>query len=359
MGLISSKMLTEGTSGFSSKQIQDTVARFGAHLDFKSGMDRFVVTLYSQKKYGVKMVSFLRELIYDSIFPEGDIEKIKAIELESLKVNNEKTSFIASNQFRELLFTDKHSYGRVLTEESLQRVDRTYLLSFYKEVFKPSLSEVYISGGFDQPIIDEIKGCFLTNKLESRKDIKEEVGEVRGLVKRIEKEKALQSSIRIGRSVIGRTHPEYIDMIIANEVLGGYFGSRLMKNIREEKGLTYGIYSQCATYEKGSFWAIAADVKKELVDTATSEVYKEVKLLIEDGVDDEELHVVTNYMAGSFLSSINTPYDIIDKFKLVYYGGVNYDYYKQFYDRLETITSKDIQSIASKYFTETNELIVG
>lgn len=359
VGLLTSRMFLEGTSKLNSTEIQDYVARYGAHLEVKSGLDRFVITLYSQKKYGVKMIAFIEELIYDSIFPEKEFSKVRGVELENLRVNNEKTSFVASNEFRKLLFTEGHSYGRVLDETVLGQLDQKAVLDFYTTVFKPSLSEVYISGGYDHSIVKEVEQVFLNKQLQIKDKLEEVVTSIVGQSVYLEKEKAIQSSIRIGKHVVDRVHPEYTDMIIANEVLGGYFGSRLMKNIREEKGLTYGIYSQCATYEKGAFWVIAADVKKDLVKTATEEVYKEVNTLITEGVDNEEMEVVTNYMAGSFLSSINTPFDIIDKFKLVHYGGVTYDYYREFYDRLGTITSQNIQDSANKYFTNTNELIVG
>lgn len=359
VGLVTSRMFLEGTSKLNSTAIQDFVARYGAHFEVKSGLDRFVVTLYSQKKYGVKMIAFIEELIYDSVFPEQEFTKVRDLELENLRVNNEKTSFVASNEFRKMLFTENHSYGRVLNEKVLGQLSQKTVVDFYTSVFKPSLSEVYISGGYDSSIVKEVEQVFINKKLQKRVLLTELASPVVGQSIYLEKEKAIQSSIRIGKHVVNRVHPEYTDMIIANEVLGGYFGSRLMKNIREEKGLTYGIYSQCATYEKSAFWVIAADVKKELVKTATEEVYKEVTALITEGVDDEEMEVVTNYMAGSFLSSINTPFDIIDKFKLVHYGGVTYDYYREFYDRLGTITSQNIQDSANKYFTNTNELIVG
>ena len=359
VGLVTSRMFLEGTSKLNSTAIQDFVARYGAHFEVKSGLDRFVITLYSQKKYGVKMIRFIEELIYDSVFPEQEFTKVRELELENLRVNNEKTSFVASNEFRKLLFTENHSYGRVLNEEVLEQLNQKTVLDFYTSVFKPSLSEVYISGGYDSSIIKEVEKVFINKNLQGIAKQKEEASPVVGQSIYLEKDKAIQSSIRIGKHVVNRVHPEYIDMIVANEVLGGYFGSRLMKNIREEKGLTYGIYSQCATYEKGAYWVIAADIKKELVKTATEEVYKEINTLITEGVDEEEMEVVTNYMAGSFLSSINTPFDIIDKFKLVHYGGVTYDYYREFYDRLGTITSQNIQDSARKYFTNTNELIVG
>ena len=148
-------------------------------------------------------------------------------------------------------------------------------------------------------------------------------------------------------------------MLIANEILGGYFGSRLMKNIREEKGLTYGIYSQSVTHMQESYWVIGADIKKDLVNLAVDEINNEISELENKGVDQDELEIVTNYMAGSFLSSINTPFDLIDKFKLVHYHDLSYDYYKDFYERLFTITSEDIQKMTSTYFKNNVELVVG
>lgn len=358
LGLLSSKLFTEGTTNYTSTQIQDTLARYGAHLEVKSGLDRFVVVLYSQKKHGQRMIAFLNELIFDSIFPQKEFDKIRENELEGLKVNNEKTSFIASNKFRSLLF-DNHSYGRVLSIENLETIKREEVLAYYSEKLKKALSTVFLSGGYDESIVSSIHTTFIPKVNKGGVKVVQGIAEVNSKKDKVAIDKAVQSSIRIGKHVINRNHPEYIDLVIANEVLGGYFGSRLMKNIREEKGLTYGIYSQCATYEQGAYWVIAADVKKDLVEVATEEVYKEITTLINDGVDDEELEIVSNYMAGSFLSSINTPFDIIDKFKLVHYGNLSYDYYRQFYDRLDTITSKNIQETAAKYFTKTNELTVG
>ena len=169
----------------------------------------------------------------------------------------------------------------------------------------------------------------------------------------------MQSSVRIGALSIKRKDNDFIDMLVANEILGGYFGSRLMKNIREEKGLTYGIYSQSVTFMQESYWVIGADIKKDLVNLALDEINTEINLLENEGVDQEELEIVTNYMAGSFLSSINTPFDIIDKFKLVHYHGLSYGYYKNFYERLFTITSEDIRKMTSKYFKNNIELVVG
>ncbi len=353
------KMLTEGTSKQSSSDIKDAIAKYGAHLEVKAGSDKFVITLYTQKKFFNQLTSLLQELILESIFPENQLKKVLKIEAQSLQVNNEKTSFIASNKFKETIFGSHHPYGETLTEKDIKKINREDLIISHQSLLIKNAPEVFICGDFNDDNCVNVKNLFQQHHNKHQTLIFAEPSPLQLKNSHIHLTDAVQSSVRIGNISINRKNKDFIDMLIANEILGGYFGSRLMKNIREEKGLTYGIYSQSVTYIQESYWVIGADIKKDLVNLAIDEINNEVNLLENKGVDQDELEIVTNYMAGSFLASINTPFDIIDKFKLVHYHDLTYNYYKEFYERLFTITSEDIQNITATYFKKNFELVVG
>lgn len=356
---ILAKMLYEGTNKFSSAEIHETIAKYGAHLEIKSGIDRFTITLYTQKKYFKELITFLSELIFNSTIPELELEKIKNIEIQNIQVNNEKTSFIASNKFKEAILGQSHPYSESISESDVANISREDIKALYDNSLQQDLPEIFICGNYTKKECEFIQMLFQKNKSLRDTPIFPSPITTSTNKNNFPKEGALQSSIRIGNLSISRKHSDFIDMVIANEVLGGYFGSRLMKNIREEKGLTYGISSQCATFLQASYWVIGADVKKDLVPLAIDEINKEIETLYQNGVDNDEMEVVTNYMAGSFLSSINTPFDIVDKFKLVHYHELSYDYYRDFYERLFTITSENIQEMTSTYFKNNIEVIAG
>ena len=165
----------------------------------------------------------------------------------------------------------------------------------------------------------------------------------------IKKEDSVQSSIRYGRMLFNHTNQDYFDVYVLNEILGGYFGSRLMQNIREEKGYTYGIHSSVVPMQEGGYFVIGTDVKREFTKYTLVEIEKELQRLIDEPVSDNELLTVKNYMLGSFVGDIQTSFAIADKYKTIYFHGLGYDYYDRFFARIQSITAQDIQAVAKKY----------
>ena len=172
----------------------------------------------------------------------------------------------------------------------------------------------------------------------------------------ISDENRTQTSIRTGKLNIPMQHSDYHGLLIVNEILGGYFGSRLMKNIREEKGLTYGIYSSLVNWKNSSYFVIATDVKKELHAKAVAEIKKEIILLNESLVSSDELETVKNYLLGKIQASINTPFALSHIFKNLFINELSYTYYDNLFRTIEEITSEDIRSIANRYLS-TDEMV--
>lgn len=350
------KMLSEGTKNFTAKEIQDKFAYYGAFTEFNSGMDMSSVTVYSLSKHLEVLLPLIYEIISESIFPEKELESAKNITLQGLKVNKEKTAFIAGSKLREMLFGTEHPYGYFLSEQAIESIQANALQDYYKKNYTTNNCEIVISGN------GEVDFAALTNKYLGqgnwgKSDALPNKGKTQSAVHFTKrelaiKEAAVQSSIRMGKKMFTVSHPDYFNFYCLNEIFGGYFGSRLMQNIREDKGYTYGINSNIVTNKNEGYFVIGTDVKREFTQQSVDEVYKEMKRMKEELVSDNELETVRNYMLGSFVNSITTPFAVADKFKTVHFNGLGYDFYKNYFNTLKNVNAAILMATANKYFDE-------
>jgi predicted Zn-dependent peptidase len=166
----------------------------------------------------------------------------------------------------------------------------------------------------------------------------------------IEKPDALQSAIRIGIPLVNRTHPDFIGLQILNTALGGYFGSRLMANIREDKGYTYGIGSGIASLQQAGYFFISTEVGVDVTSATLVEIEKEVDLLKLELISEEELALIQNFMMGSLLGSLENAFSHADKFKNIYFYGLGYEYYDKYIKTVKDITPQELRDLANKYW---------
>jgi zinc protease len=345
------KMLNEGTSKLNATAIAEFIANYGAFLEFNHGADRINITLYALEKHLKTLIALVADLIQDSQYKEQDFVNLKNITNQGLKVNLEKTSFVASRLFREKLFGAHHPYGSNFEVEEVAQLSLDSVKNFHQKFIKSLHNlQIFVAGSFDQDLILKLlndnfgqhKTVITTNNSNVKNG---------SLVKNfsIEKEGALQTSIRLGTQIINRSHPDYQKFLVTNEILGGFFGSRLMKNIREDKGFTYGIGASVNVFEHEAYMVIGTDVKKEVANQTFEEIEKEIKMLQTTLVDEEELAIVKNYILGSFMGSINTPFSLIDKYKTLHYSNLNYDYYDRYYETISQISAETVREIAQQY----------
>jgi predicted Zn-dependent peptidase len=170
--------------------------------------------------------------------------------------------------------------------------------------------------------------------------------------KHLAKADAIQTAIRIGKRLFTKTHPDYCSITVLNTLLGGYFGSRLMSNIREDKGYTYGISSGIVSMKEGGYFIISTEVGSEVCDPAIHEIYREIGKLRTELVPLEELNLVKNYMLGSFLRSIDGAFAQIERFIAVEEYGLGLDFYRQYVDTIRSIDVKRLRDLANQYLQE-------
>ncbi len=177
----------------------------------------------------------------------------------------------------------------------------------------------------------------------------------------VKKEGSSQSSLRLGKRSLLKKDPDYFDLQIFNHLLGGFFGSRLMKNIREEKGLTYGIYSSLNTFVHDGFFVVGADVNKANLEFAIREIRREVRALRDHPVQEEELELTKNHFIGSLQADMANLFSVIEKIKNIQLHQLPQSYYQDLFDRIDRVGPNDIIRIAGKYFQEDSlvEVAVG
>ncbi len=363
VSLFTSKMILEGTKNYSSSEISEYFDKFGSFIESGQGLDRANFVVYGLKKHLPFLLPMVQELLNDAIFPEKELNTFKNIQLQTLQVNSEKSAFIANKTFRRKVFGDVHPYGNSMNEEAIKGINQTVLVDFYHNYWQGKPHRIFLSGNVGEAEIKLIEQYFGSQTISSSISNKVFTNQVlpKGENILIGKEESMQSSIRMGKQLMTRKHPDFFTMMLLNEVLGGYFGSRLMKNIREEKGLTYGISSNIALFGQAGYFVIGTDVKREFTQQTIDEIHKEIKILQTELITGDELEVVKNYMAGSFAGSLNTPFDIADRYKVIFSENLHIDFYKNYIPNIQQISGEMLLEAANKYLAVDSlfEIVVG
>jgi len=356
-------MLTEGTNTMTQAQISDKVDFYGAFLQVDYGYDNSLVTLYSLNKHLQHTLPVIKDILTDSIFPEKELATYIRNQQQKLQVSMQKNDYVARRNFNKALYGDT-LYGLGADADTYKTLHREDMLAHFKQMYQPSNCTIIISGKIEPQILELITDTF--DKSWTNPDIKPDATqpEIKSSTEHFyftEKPDALQSAIRMGLPVINRTHPDFPALQVLNTVLGGYFGSRLMANIREDKGYTYGIGSGMSSLKHAGAMFIATEVGADVCKAAIAEIEKEINLLKSDLIPDEELSLVRNYMLGSLLGSLENVFSHADKFKNLYFAGLDYDYYDRYVETVKTISAERLKELANVYlnFDAFYKVIVG
>jgi predicted Zn-dependent peptidase len=353
-------LLPEGTSRMSSEEIAEKLDSFGAYLQTNHTRDEGIISLYCLPKHLSSCLGILKTILLDSQYPENELNTYKSNSIQSLLVNEQKTSFLANRAFNEHLWGAQSAYGSSVNQDVIKNISRETLMSFSREVYAALPKYVIIAGYVSHETIQLI-GAFFEQGFGNSKSIGlVEVKPVSncGDIIWVSKSNASQASIRIGKQIIGREHPDFRELSVVNMLLGGYFGSRLMSNIREEKGLTYGIYSSIQPQFDACSFGIAVELNKENVGLGIEEIRNELKRLRTEPVEQDELNVVKNYYLGSFLRGFDGVFSLVSFAKNIIDYNLSYEYYYGFLDVIKDINSQRVMQLADKYLHEDSMITI-
>lgn len=344
-------LVNNGTSKLNAKQIAEQVDYYGAFLQTEYTADYINITLYSLNKHLPSVLPIVYDILNDAVFPQDELDVYKQNQKQRLQVNLKKNDYLARKTFANNVFGDT-PYGSDTTLSHFENLNQNGLLNYYQSAFKSENCTIVAAGKLTETeyvLLDKHFGGNWHNYNKSEPNIFKFEGAPGGEIF-LEKPDAVQSAIRMGNVSITRTHQDFPALQFTNCILGGYFGSRLMANIREDKGYTYGIGSGVASLKQAGYFFIATEVGVDVCNSALSEIEKEINLLKDELVSASELDLVRNYMLGSLLGSLENAFSHADKFKNIYFSGLNFNYYEKYIKTIKTIDDEQVKAIANQYF---------
>jgi zinc protease len=345
-------MLQEGSENYSASELHEQIDFYGAFIHLYSERDRAGLVVFSLNRHVAKILELSREILFRPVFPAEELRALMRKRLQWFRINREKMQNLAMDNFFEMIFGKKHQYGRQITEEDFGRIFPAMLADFHKAFYRPEEMTIIVSGKIPPVTRQILEDEF--GKLSAPEVYREEystaiMGAARKK-KHIEKPGSVQTAIRIGSPTINKRHPDYPGLKITDTILGGYFGSRLMRNIREEKGYTYGIRSGVSSLELSGYKIISTEVGSMYLEDSLHEIYNEIRKLQGEFTEKEELDSVRNYMLGEMIRMFDGPFSLAESFKSAWEFGLGSSYYYRFIEKIRTIDADEIKSLASTYY---------
>jgi zinc protease len=358
--LFTFKMLLEGTVSKTAKQLADAVSFLGASIDISHSPDFESVQISCLGRVLPDVLAIWKEVWETSTFPEKEWKTIKETIRQQNAINLQKTNYLAGRRLKQALYSDQVDYG--------YSYDPALAESFSTEDFRNCLTEMQktapalvVMAGKISPEVKKMWKDWLqsfsrveTKAIYSEKAFSDKPGQEIWE----EKADAQQASFRIGQWSIPKTHPDSPIWNLVLEIYGGYFGSRLMSNIREDKGWTYGVFAQRVGNLVRPYWVIGADIKGDVVREAISEINKEAEILRNEKVSEEELDLVKNYMVGQFLSSITHCFGLAERYKSLWMNGISAKQSTENLRLIQNASAENVQEMSCKYLWPENSILV-
>lgn len=357
------RLLIDGTTTLSSADIAHKIDYHGAYIDTSITKDKACITLYSLNKYLPELVPLIGDMLTNASFSESELSNYLERKRHQFILNNDKVRYKAMLEFNRMVFGSDSAYGRIVELPDFDNLKRIDVLDFYKSHFCTDNLYVLISGNVGKDTID-IVNKHLGNISKTKSIIPTDMvltANIESMDKYVQKKDALQSAIRIGKPIISKNHPDYNSLIVLNTVLGGYFGSRLMSNLRENKGFTYGVSSYMMNYKHGGFFSVATEVNVQHTQAAMDQIKFEIDKLCNEKIGDQELSLVKSYIYGTYLRSFDGPLALAERYRSAKNLGLNFEYYANSLKEMMEQSPEQLLDTANKYFNYNDmiKLIVG
>lgn len=363
--VFTNRMLREGTRRYSAAEIAEKLDYYGAWLELSTTFEYSYITLYSLNRYLPRTLDVLESVIKEPVFPEKELGVVLANNAQQFLVNLSKVDFLARRALVRSVYGEQHPCGRLVEEADYQRIHPAVLKEFYDRYYHSGNCSIYLSGLVNEDCLRRIEQLFGTEPfgsgqlLADKKDYAASPAPGRRIF--IERPDAMQSAVCMGMLSIGRKHPDYLKARVLMTLFGGYFGSRLMSNIREEKGYTYGISAGLEPCPGGGMMAITAETANEFVEPLIREIYVEIDKLQNDLVGKDELTMVQNYMLGDMCRSYESAFSLADAWMFIQVYGLSDTFFKDSLNAVKEVTPWEIRDLAAKYLCKESlkEVVAG
>jgi predicted Zn-dependent peptidase len=309
------------------------------------------VNIVTLGKHLPAILEVTEDLIKRSVFPQYELDVLIAKNKQKFLLENEKVRTLCQKKFTQVLFGSSHPYAINNKLEDFDRISRDELVRFYQTMYHSGNCHILVAGKVDENVLNLLDARFGGSDWQQNQVTNPDYEIFPDQQKRhqVEKANGVQSAIRVGKFWVPKNHPDYHALSILVTILGGYFGSRLMTNIREEKGYTYGIGSFVLTLKRASYLVISTEVGNKYVEPTLNEIALEMKRLQNEQVSENELETVKSYLLGEFLRDFDGPFALASSFKAINDFDLDYSFYDDYLHVLRAITSDELMQLARQY----------
>ena len=347
-------LMSEGTTKKSSREIAEALDYHGAYLNTSSDRDNAFLSVIFLTRHMDTILPLLAEIIKKPAFPREEYLSYRDRRKQNFLIEKSKVSNLAREMFALALYGPDHPYGRSISLSDFDKLDRNDLETFHSRYYRAGNCKIIASGNFDETKLTARMDELFGNDLDSP-----EIPAVTRAVKKSFSEKqifvprkdAVQSALRIGRETIGKSHPDYPGMLVLNNLLGGHFGARLMQNIREKKGYTYGIVSAMASLRNSGFFVIVSEVGNSYRENTVKEVYRELTRICTKPVSKKELDLTRTQMLGEIMREFDGPFARAESIRNLAEHDLDTGFYKKVISVITEISPGGLLELAVKYLT--------
>ena len=357
-------MIKEGTTTRTSKALMDEIEYYGASIRTQSKKNYAEVQIFTLSKHLSKLLPLLKDMLQNATFSAEELAIKLRNSQQKLAINLQKNDFIAARKFRQNIYGENHPYGYASETTDYENLTIDELKAFYKTHYTADNCTIYLAGCFSDQNLKDIDDYLGQNDWKSENKIatpQHQASIYTPTIEYISRPQTMQAAITIGFPLFNHTHEDYPLMFFTNTILGGFFGSRLMRNIREEKGYTYGIYSAIMPLLHGGHFYISTEVGLDVWKETVKEIFFEIERLKTVPLDSEELTLVQNYLMGVLMSQTDGVFHLASAFQGINSYGMDLDYYEKMSVTIKNATAKQVQEMAQKYFDteKMSQFVVG
>ncbi|MDR0618333.1 MAG: insulinase family protein [Bacteroidales bacterium] len=361
-------LLTKGTHNKTGGQVAEEFDYYGAYTDKLSDKDTISFTVHSLSRNLDTLIDLCAEIFVHSVFSQNEIDIYLQKNYQKFLISKQKVSDVSRRQLLKKIFGDKHPYGVCTTDEDFKTLRREDLLDFYGKRIVSGLSAIVIAGTYNEKIIKKLNALFGTGNFNRNGIISEGADYPQNTDTAplephfISMPSSVQTSLRMGMlSPIPAVRDEFYPLKTLDFIFGGYFGSRLSKNIREEKGYTYGISSYIISMRSTGLWQISSEIKKGAAEKVLKEIEKEKEKLCNDLISEKELTLVKNCFWGEMLRTVDSVFDKAERKRFLVNMSIDETHYKILWETVNSTTPATVRDTAQKYFSADNfvKIIVG
>jgi zinc protease len=354
-------LLKDGTASYSSAEIAEKIDFYGGTLTTPFNIDTSNIVLQCLGKHFEQLLPILAEVIQVPTFDQKELDTFIQNNISNLNVELSKNEVLAYREFTESIFTSKHAYGYNTVEKMYRNLRREQLVEHHEENFHAGNCSIFLSGKITEQtlnLVNQHLGKLV--KKEQNTFVAPQI-KVKPKTIKIDKKDSSQTAIMLGKRIITRKHEDYTTFFVLNTILGGYFGSRLMENIREKNGYTYNIYSSIESMLYDGYFHISTEVGNEYLELTRQEIFKEIEILQTELVSEIELKMVQNYLLGNILTMIDGPFNVAEIVKGYVTEDIELERFERIVDDIRRITPQDLKNCAIKYLAKKDftEVIVG